>query len=435
MLASRPTIGRQNLNTKIIARFNPLSWQVEPWRDTSPVVLFTGSAGGGKSRLAAEKLHGYMKRYPGAMGLMLRKTRDSMTNSTVLFMDRAVIGRDPQVRHYPSKHRFEYDNGSILAYGGMADEQQREQIRSIGQDGALDIVWMEEATRFVEDDYNEILTRMRGKAAPWLQIVLTTNPDSPTHWIYKRLISGGGAKVYYSSATDNWHNPASYSETLAGLTGVLHKRLALGQWIQAEGAVYDTFDQAIHVVDRFDIPAEWRRIRAIDFGYTNAFVCQWWAMDGDGRAYRYREIYHTRKLVEDHARHIVRLSEGEKIEATVADHDAEDRATLEKYGVTTRPAKKDVSPGIQAVQSRLKIANDGKPRLFLMRGSSVEYDPNLEHDKRPTCTEDEFTGYVWPKDPSGRIVKEAPIKENDHGMDAMRYAVMYLDGPRGVFVG
>lgn len=435
MLAYRPTIGRQNLNTKIIARFNPLPWQVEPWRDTSPVVLLTGSAGGGKSRLAAEKLHGYMKRYPGAMGLMVRKTRESMTNSTVLFMDRAVIDKDPQVRHYPSKHRFEYANGSILAYGGMADEQQREQIRSIGQEGALDIVWMEEATRFVEDDYNEILTRMRGRAAPWLQIMLTTNPDSPTHWIYKRLISGGEAKVYYSSATDNRHNPASYTDMLGKLTGVLEKRLKLGQWIQAEGAVYDTFDQAIHVVDRFDIPAEWRRIRAIDFGYTNAFVCQWWAMDGDGRMYRYREIYHTRRLVEDHARQIVRLSEGERIEVTVADHDAEDRATLEKYGVLTKPAKKDVSPGIQAVQSRLKVANDGKPRLFLMRGSLVEYDPNLEHDKRPTCTDDEVTGYVWPKDPSGRIVKEAPVKENDHGMDAMRYAVMYLDGPRGVFVG
>jgi uncharacterized membrane protein len=56
----------------------------------------------------------------------------------------------------------------------------------------------------------------------------------------------------------------------------------------------------------------------------------------------------------------VALSQGEAIEATVADHDAEDRATLERYGVYTQPATKDVSPGIQAVQARLRRAGDGK---------------------------------------------------------------------------
>ncbi len=150
-----------------VAIFRPLPWQVPAWRDTSSVVLLTGSAGGGKSRLAAEKLHAYCLRYPGAMALMLRKTRESMVNSSVLFMARQVIGDDPQVVHLPSRHRFEYANGSILAYGGMADEAQREQIRSIGQDGGLDIAWMEEASRFSEADFNELLPRMRGKAAPW----------------------------------------------------------------------------------------------------------------------------------------------------------------------------------------------------------------------------------------------------------------------------
>ncbi len=417
----------QHIKSRIIARFDPLPWQIEPWRDTSNVVLLTGSAGGGKSRLAAEKVHGYLKRYPNAMGLMVRKTRDSMVNSTVLFMERGVIGADPSVVHYPSKHRFEYSNGSILAYGGMADEQQREQIRSIGQDGALDIVWMEEATRFVEDDYNEILTRMRGKAAPWLQVLLSTNPDAPTHWIYKRLIQGGQAAVYYSSALDNTHNPSSYIDTLGKLTGILSLRLVEGKWVQAEGAVYDTFNQAVHVIDPFPVPADWRRFRAIDFGYTNPFVCQWWAMDGDDRMYLYREIYQTQRIVEDHARQITLLSSGERFEATVADHDAEDRATLERHEVTTQPASKDVSPGIQAVQARLRIAGDGKPRLFVLRGALVEVDPQLADRKRPLCTEDEFTAYIWPKTKDGQTIKEQPVKENDHGMDALRYAVMYAD--------
>ena len=70
--------------TEYLAPFVPLPWQVKPWRDKALELLLTGSAGGGKSRLAGEKIHGFCKKYPGAMGLMVRKTRNSMTNSTVL---------------------------------------------------------------------------------------------------------------------------------------------------------------------------------------------------------------------------------------------------------------------------------------------------------------------------------------------------------------
>jgi PBSX family phage terminase large subunit len=411
----------------LLNTYNPLPWQVAPWRDKSPIMLLTGSAGGGKSRLYAEKLHAYMLKYPGAMGLMVRKTRNSMTNSTVLFVERAVIGHDPNVTHYPSKSRFEYSNGSILAYGGMANEEQREQIRSIGQDGGLDIAWMEEATRFTEDDFNELLPRMRGKAAPWRQIGLTTNPDTPYHWVYQRLIRGGEAKVYTSGARDNPYNPADYLDALDKLTGPLRDRLRDGKWVQAEGAIYPQWDATVHLVDPFPIPAGWRRFRSVDFGYTNPFVCQWWAVDPDGRMYLYREIYQTQRLVEDMARRIVSLSEGESLEATVADHDAEDRATLERYGVPSRAAQKDVSVGLQAVAARLRPAGDGKPRLYVLRDALVEADPRLVAAKLPTSTEEEVPGYVWQQAPEGRAAKEEPLKVNDHGMDAMRYAVMYLE--------
>lgn len=414
-------------NIQFICPYDPLDWQLPFLLDKSPILLSTGSAGGGKSRAAAEKVHAYLKKYPNAMAVALRKTRESMTNSTVLFMERTIIGRDPQVKHIRSKNRFEYANGSMLAYGGMKNEEQREQIRSIGGQGAVDLVWMEEANKFTEDDYNEVLARMRGIAAPWRQVVLTTNPDTPTHWINTRLIQGGEAKVYYSGALDNPYNPPEYIDTLNKLTGVLHQRLVKGLWVQAEGAVYDEWDPSIHAIEPFEIPGDWRRIRAVDFGYTNPFTCQWWAIDNEGRMYLYREVYMSGRLVEDHTRQINELSQGEKIEATVADHDAEDRATMHRYGVYTVPALKDVSPGIQAVQTRLRVADDGKPRLFVVRGALVETDTKLEGEKRPTCTEAEFPGYVWPKTAEGKPVKEVPVKVDDHGLDALRYAVMYLD--------
>ena len=411
--------------------YSPLDWQVAPWRSTAAVLLLTGSAGGGKSRLAAEKVHGFCKRYAGATGLLLRKAREYAGKSIIPFLLQTVIGSDPLVLFRKGDNTFSYSNGSTLYIGGMRDDAQREGVRSIGPKGGLDIVWMEEASQFTETDYNEVTARIRGTAAPWTQVILTTNPGHPSHWIKRRLIDGGEAEVYYSGAKDNPYNPPSYLSTLGRLTGVLKLRLALGQWVQAEGAVYPLYSPAVHLIDPFPIPSDWRRFRVIDFGYTNPFVCQWWAQDNDGRLYRYREIYMTGRTVRAHARQINELTGGEWIEATIADHDAEDRATLSEHGIFTTAADKAITVGIQAVSERLAVAGDGRARLFLMRDALVEMDGSLEERKLPTCTEEEIEGYAWPKASDGKPIKEQPVKENDHGVDALRYLAMYVDRSAG----
>ena len=425
VMSPRRVIPRKH---RIISPYEPDGWQQEFIRDKRPVILLTGSAGGGKSRAAGEKVHAYMKKYPRSTGLMLRKAREYASKSIVPFMDRTVIGNDPTVTMKKVDTVFEYDNGSMLYWGGMKDDAQREGLRSIGQDGSLDIVWIEEANAFTRDDFNEILARMRGKAAPWRQVILSTNPDHPQHWIYTDLILNGEAKAYYSGALDNKYNPPSYIEFLNRLTGVLKARLVDGLWVQAEGAVYSEWDPSIHVIEPFEVPADWRRVMSIDFGYANPFVCQWWAIDNDGRMYLYREIYMSERLVEDHAGQITQVNGDDLVEMVVADWDAEDRATLERHGVYTEPATKDISPGIQAVKARLAVADDGRPRLFIMRGATVEEDGRVAEMKKPTSTEAEITGYVWPKSIDGKPIKEVPVKINDHGMDALRYAVMYVDG-------
>lgn len=267
--------------SRIIKPFKPHPWQVKPWRDTSPVMLLTGSAGGGKSRLAAEKLHGYCLKYPGTTALLLRKSRAVIGNSTLLFLRRQVVGdeEDGRVKCWPSKFRFEYTNGSILAWAGMKDEEQREFIRSFGSDGGIDIAWMEEATQFVEADFNELIARMRGSAAPWRQIMLSTNPDHPLHWIYRRLIIGRGASVHYSGETDNPSNPDDYANMLALLTGVEKKRLVQGVWAAGSGLVVDTWLDVVNEESRDDgggnvsfdaeyIPDGGEVIWTIDDGYS-----------------------------------------------------------------------------------------------------------------------------------------------------------------------
>jgi len=404
------------------AGFRAEPTQLAPWLDRSRVLLLTGGAGGGKSRLAAEKLHAFLLKYPNATGIMLRKAREYCTKSIVPMMAASVMNNDPRIKLHKSDSFFEYPNGSILWWGGMRDEAQRESLRSIGKHGALDMAWLEEANAFCEDDFNEILARMRGRAAPWVQVMLSTNPDAPSHWIYQRLILKGEARVYYSYARDNPYQPAHYAATLNSLSGILGERLNLGLWKQAEGAVYDEYRAELHLVEPFEIPEHWSRYRAIDFGFTNPFTCLWFAEAPDGELYLYRELYHTRRRVDQHAEQINALSASEVYQFTVADHDAGDRATLEQHGISTRAAIKDVSPGIQAVKTRL-----AQKRLFLMRGALVEEDAELKAAGKPTCTVDEITAYVWPKTKDGRIIKEQPVKDNDHAMDAMRYLVFMRD--------
>jgi phage terminase large subunit len=77
----------------------------------------------------------------------------------------------------------------------------------------------------------------------------------------------------------------------------------------------------------------------------------------------------------------------------------------------------------------MKIAGDGRARIFLMCDSLVARDPNLAERKLPTCTEEEIEGYVWDER------KDLPVAKDNHGCDSMRYACMWADSSsKGVYV-
>ena len=394
---------------RYVGTYKAWQWQIPPWRDKSHTILLTGSAGGGKSRLAGEKCVGICFKYPGAMGVMLRKTRNSMTNSTVLFVERTILAGHPQAKHFPSKRRFEFANGSILAYGGMANEEQREQIRSIGQEGGLDFAWLEEATGFNEDDYNEVLARMRGTAVPWNQTILSTNPAHPHHWINRRMLKGGEATTYFSSAKDNPANPPSYFESLDRLTGVTRKRLRDGLWVQAEGAIYDEFSHGHHI--RVVRPADIAYYTVgVDEGYTNPAVALVIGHDNDGRAHIVEEFYQRRVTQETLVKVLVDLDERFDVYAFHVDSAAAGLiASMAAAGLPAFPAKKAVNDGIQLIKAMLAIQDDGRPRLTV----------------DPLCvnTISEFESYVWAEDRNGNAT-DKPVKENDHSLDALRYNSM-----------
>lgn len=415
--------------------YKPHGGAIELWRSREPEVLLSGPAGTGKSRACLEKLHLALTKYPGARALVVRKTRESLTESALVTYEEKVLPEGSRIAaglQRRMRQAYHYPNGSELVVGGL---DKPTKIMST----EYDMIYVQEATELELNDWESLTTRLRNGVMPYQQLVADTNPAYPTHWLLQRCQSGA-CRMLESRHEDNprlvdpetgeWtQEGVQYISRLDALTGARKLRLRFGRWVQAEGVVYEEFDRAIHVIPAFPIPPEWTRYRGIDFGYTNPFVCLWAARDPDGRLYGYREIYRTRRTVKDHAKQITELSEGEVYAATFADHDAEDRATLHQEGIRTVPATKAITPGIQSVQNRLKPAGDGKPRLFLFENCLVERDEELAEAKKPLCTEQEFESYVWPKSADGKPVKEIPVDAYNHGMDVLRYLSMGADRP------
>ena len=217
----------------------------------------------------------------------------------------------------------------------------------------------------------------------------------------------------------------------------------------AEGAIFEEFDPAVHVVDRYDVPDAWPRYWAVDFGFVHPFVLQMWAQKPDGELVMYREIYRTGRTVDQHCHDLldaicdpdpawsgprVRAHEGRiwrepRPQTIICDHDAEGRQTLQvELGMPTRAADKRVLEGIQRVQRRLRPRGDGKPGVTFMRDAVIHRDPALLDAARPSSTIEEIPGYTWAVRPGNAGgLKEEPVKIDDDGSDCARYLIVHKD--------
>lgn len=364
----------------------------------------------------------------------MRKTQTSLAASSLVSFRKRVLAVERFGAHFfggnsEEPPAYRYPNGSTIVVGGMDRDSK---IMS----SEYDVIFPNEATELTIDDWEALLTRLRSGTVRE-QIIGDCNPGPPTHWLNQRANSGGVTRLlsrhednprYFTGDGQMTSAGIDYiSGTLDRLTGVRHKRLRLGLWVAAEGQVYEGWDPAAHVIDRFEIPSLWPRYWVVDFGFVHPFVWQAWAKDPDGRLFRYREIYMSQRLVEDHALQVRALTASEpRPVAVICDHDAEGRATFERYaGVETEAAHKAVKDGIQAVAGRLRHTG-GSPRVFFLRDSLVERDQALAEKALPACTEEEFPDYVWDERMSRRQGEE-PVKEHDHGVDATRYLVAHVD--------
>lgn len=139
-----------------------------------------------------------------------------------------------------------------------------------------------------------------------LVVFCTANPYGPGHgWVKKRFIDPAPAGVpiertvevfnpqtqqrepvtkyqvrLFGSYKENRYLTPEYVAELEGCRDPNKRKAWLfGDWnIVAGGAFDDLWDESIHVVPRFKVPAGWRVDRAHDWGSAKPFSNGWWAL-------------------------------------------------------------------------------------------------------------------------------------------------------------
>jgi hypothetical protein len=296
------------------------------------------------------------------------------------------------------------------------------------------------------------------------QLGIICNADDPEHWINQdfRIEESGmreapELEVILSSERDNEENLTDdYRLRLESLRGtVWYDRLVGGRWARAEGLVYgNSFDPSFNIIER---PAEWAawggfpppnqpRHRAMDFGVNHPFVCHWAAEQPDGKLIVYRELYGTGRapsewaeaILAEEAREVAAWNAavtpegahglepylmGYSCETSTSDHEKGWRLELDRCGVWTAPAEKDIKGMVGAMTAMLR-----ERRLLYVRDMLVEADERLVNEKLPTSVLQEYGRYKWPKRrTTGQTSDErfdVPVDRDNHGLDADGYMVI-----------
>lgn len=285
------------------------------------------------------------------------------------------------------------------------------------QGKTMSIVYGDEMTLFPPVIIDMLSTRISN---PHSMMFGTMNPSYPTHvlknWIDK---ARAGDPNYYEMQFKLEDNPFvedSYKERIKNsLSGVFYKRNYLGEWTLAEGAIFDFFDPAIHVVSKPPRAADYW-IVGVDYGTNNAFgavligvncgkFTQEKPMMWAEKEYYwdYKKKGHQKSSTE-FADDLKNWMEPYSIKALYLDPSAANfRIDLQRRGIHPVNADNEVNDGIVKTMSLLKEGS-----LFICKDC-----PNLIR---------EIQSYVWhPK--CMEKGEDQPLKMNDHAVDALRYAV------------
>lgn len=422
-------------------------------------VLYGGAAGGGKSyAMLADPMRFFHN--PNFVGLLLRRTNDELRE---LKWESMKIYK----KIWSDAVWKEKDSMWVLPSGAKLWmtylERDEDVMRYQGQ--AFCWIGVDELTQYSTPfAWNYLKSRLRStdpELQKYLRMRATTNPGGPGHhWVKKMFIDPAPAgKSFWATDVDtgeilsyplDYHDPTkagkplfkrrfipaklkdnpylyeegTYERSLMGLPEDQRRKLLDGDWSVMEGAAFAEFNPKYHVCTPFDIPSEWRRFRAADYGYSSPSAVLWIAIDPSYETlYVYRELYKKGLTGQALAQEVLSLEAEEKVSYGILDssvwhqrgHDGPSIAEeMIKYGCRWRPSDRGQgsrTAGKNRIHELLKIRefDDGNkiPGLVIFDNCRqlIADLPSL------------------PLDPDGKEDIDNR-STNDHTYDALRYGVM-----------
>ena len=205
--------------------------------------------------------------------------------------------------------------------------------------------------------WNYMRSRLRTTKASGLPLYMraTSNPGGPGHqWVKRTFIDPQTPNQSFHATDENgdvitwpkghsregeplfkrkfipatlFDNPylsddGLYEANLLSLPEHQRRQLLEGDWDINEGAAFPEFNRRDHVIDPYDIPSNWIRFRACDYGYGSYTGVVWFTVvPGSEQLVVYRELYVSKVTATDLADIILEIEEeaGERIRYGVLD--------------------------------------------------------------------------------------------------------------------
>lgn len=307
-----------------------------------------------------------------------------------------------------SEHRA--DNLIVIRRGGVRNEfylfgGQDERSQDLIQGITLAGVFFDEVALMPESFVNQATGRCSvDGSAFWFNC----NPAGPLHWFKTGWIDRARERGLLRLHFTMKDNP-SLTERIRRryerqYSGVFYRRYILGEWVAAEGLIYDMFDAARHVAEPPSDPCNDYWV-SVDYGTQNPTVFLLWGLQ-QGVWHCLDEFYYDgrkqgKSMTDgEYADQMDTFVRGLPLRGVVVDPSAASFiAELRKRGYTVVRGNNHVVDGIRFTGQAIG-------------GGRLRFAPRC----RETCRE--FLSYVWGTSADGA---DRPVKENDHCMDAVRY--------------
>lgn len=392
-----------------------LQFIATPIRNDARINILHGSVRSGKTVAMIPKWLDYINHGPSGLLAMTGVSKQTIKRNVLndLF---DTVGR--------SNYSYNNQTGELRIYRrnlqviGIKDEGSEKYLRGPTFAGA----YSDEATTMPESSFKQLLNRLSVDGAKFYG---TTNPDSPYHYLYtdyitdSEKIASGMVQSIHFELDDNPSLSEEYKTFIrSAYSGLWYKRMILGLWVQAEGAIYDMFDDSRHTISYLELPDNFREVLVgVDYGAGNPTVFLkigvTMRFDGTRDFWVYDEYYHDprksgAKTAAQYKADMIRFIGDDNVLAIYPDPSAlsfitelESDSCGRRYNNVAR-VDNSVLEGINTVATNLT-----QDRIHYVR----EKCPN---------TLKEVVSYIW-DEKAQKLGEDKPLKTNDHCMDAERY--------------